>query len=139
MPKPKEMGFGERPPPKERSTQKWPDSYIKGGKRSKSPQGKGFAKGKVLKVTGPVKVPQKIIRANVHGYHENLNLTSGECQNFNFYKKNHLGNWVFTGSIGRKEAQEVAASFNEEIPDWNEEIELGENLKLKGGGCNEDN
>lgn len=132
MPKPKEMGFGCRPPI-DRKCQKWPDTYPISGKRQKSPQGKGFTKSKPVNVRGPVSVRSVRQRDNGHGYFGGMNMTDGIVERFRLYYPNAIGNWTHQ-DIYREQAKELVHAFGHELPDWNEEVELTSQLVVKGVG-----
>ena len=132
MPKPKEMGFGCRPPT-DRKCQMWPETFVKGGKRTKSPQGKGFQKSKPVEVRGPVNIRPCRMRDNGHGYYTDMKLSDGEVTRFRLYFPNSIGNWTHQ-DMEKEQARDLVQSFGMELPDWNEEVELTGLLKIKGVG-----
>ena len=134
MSKPKEMGFGWKPPPKDRSTMMWPNSYPISGKRAKSPQGKGFSKSKLLDISGAVGNYSIQLSYNGHGYYENMEVSHGQVRKFRLYFLNRVGVWT-SEDIGREQACEIVQSVGESLPDWNEEIIIQDgSLKIKGVG-----
>ncbi len=120
-------------PPSDRKCQHWPDTFLKGGKRQKSPQGKGFAKSKPVDVRGPVSIRPCRQRDNGHGYYGGMEVSNGRVERFRLYFPNSIGNWVFQ-DVFRDQAKEICRSMNCPLPDWNEEIELTNLLKIKGVG-----
>ena len=123
MPKPKEMGFGCKPPPRDRSTQMWPDTFPKSGKRGKEPAGKGVTSSRAIDYKGfhsPSTMQRKVSK---YGYVEGMAVSSSIPQRFRFYYKNRIGNWI-SEEMCREWASNLASSFGESLPDWNEELHL---------------
>lgn len=122
-------------PPGDRRSQKWPDTYLKGGKRTKSPQGKGFAKGPVIQVTGPVSIRPCRIRDNGHGYYGGMYVSHGKPLKYRIFQILY-GNWVPYSDVDAEVAFIMCKDFNASLPDWNEEVELMEGMKMKAIGKN---
>ena len=120
-------------PPTDRKCQHWPDTYLKGGKRQKSPQGKGFQKSKPVDVRGPVSIRPCRQRDNGHGYYGGMFVTNGRVERFRLYFPNSIGNWTHQ-DVSRKQAMEICTSMGHDLPDWNEEVGLTDLLKIKGVG-----
>ena len=123
MPKPKEMGFGWKEPPKDRSTQMWPDSFPISGKRDKSPHGKGVASSRAEQVRGFHSPSKPRPNSTKYGYVEGMSVSSSLPQHFRFYYKNRIGNWL-SEIMDREQASNLAQSFGQDLPDWNEECSL---------------
>jgi len=121
--KPKEMGFGWKEPPKDRSTQMWPDSFPISGKRGKSPQGKGTRTSRAVDYKGFHRPSTKRGQRSKTGYVEGMAVSSSIPQRFRFYYKNRIGNWI-SEEMCREWASNLASSFGESLPDWNEELIL---------------
>jgi len=121
-------------PPTDRKCQHWPDTYLKGGKRQKSPQGKGFEKSPVMQVIGPVSIRPCSQRDNGHGYYGGMFITHGRPEKFKVFQRK-CGNWTPYSEVDAEVASTMCKDFGVSLPDWNEEVELVEGMmKIKPVG-----